>query len=305
MSTRTPRLIMTIGIPACGKTTWAREQMAQAEDGTVLVLERDVLRRFHCEDFDLNNYKFSKRIESAVSLQQFKQARYGLEYGMTVIFADTNLNPSTRVKIRKLAEEFDIVCEEEVFTTPLEVCVKRNLKRRDTVPNNVLITMQRRLRAYVGVYTQSTFKERHLPECVIYDIDGTLANHIGIRNPHDLDKVSMDTVHQDVARMIWDDQMRDTKVFIFSGRNETCREDTEKWLYTHNIPYDELHMRPDITDENGNHPADYVVKGDMFDNVIKGKYRCTKVVDDRAMMCRYWESLELRVINVGGFSAEF
>jgi hypothetical protein len=70
-------------------------------------------------------------------------------------------------------------------------------------------------------------------------------------------------------------------------------------LLTYAVSYNYLVMR-----EQGDSRKDTIVKKEMFDKYIKGKYNVLYVVDDRPCVCRMW-SLGLKVMQVGNPYIEF
>ena len=89
-------------------------------------------------------------------------------------------------------------------------------------------------------------------------------------------------------------------VLIVSGRDDTCKEVTEKWLQDNHIPYDEIHMRDtNAVDEDGKKLDDRVIKKDIYDKWIKNRYNVRFVLDDRNRVVEMWRSLGLKVLQVG------
>ncbi|MDE1868079.1 MAG: hypothetical protein KGI08_10285 [Thaumarchaeota archaeon] len=81
------------------------------------------------------------------------------------------------------------------------------------------------------------------PKAIIVDLDGTLANLRG-RNPYDGTEIDKDLVNNLLAKVLEWFLDRDVKLIIATGRIETYRLETEKWLHDHEINYDVLLMRP-------------------------------------------------------------
>lgn len=134
----------------------------------------------------------------------------------------------------------------------------------------------------------------------ICDIDGTVANHKGIRGPFDEHLVFEDTPLPTVE-IIKSLIATGDRIIYFSGRTEACREDTIKWLTKHiDDSYPELYMRA-IKDQRG----DEIVKKEMYDTYIKDKYNVLGVFDDRLKVCRMWYSLGLFVFNCNQGLIEF
>ncbi len=139
--------------------------------------------------------------------------------------------------------------------------------------------------------------DNSLPVCVIADIDGTLAIR-GNRGPFDLRKVDQDHVKQEIADIVNQFSEFD-KIFLFSGRDGSSRELTEKWLRDNGIKYDELHMR-----EPGNGEKDAIIKKRMYEEHILGKYNVRFVLDDRDQVVDMWRKelgLTCLQVNYGNF----
>ena len=68
----------------------------------------------------------------------------------------------------------------------------------------------------------------HLPGVIIVDIDGTIAER-GDRSPYDMNKVSLDRPKNDVLRIVRS-LAAGYPIIYFTGRDESCREETEKWI---------------------------------------------------------------------------
>lgn len=297
------RFIITIGIPASGKSKWANQYQSERQKyygERWLISERDTLRSIHfCDDYDLNTYKFSKTKEQQITQLQYDGIQSDLDLGYNIIVADTNLNDKTRFKLERLALMNGIEPEYKVFDTPLHVCIKRNLKRNHTVPESVLINMETRLREYLE---KPVYKpQAGLQHCIIVDVDGTLADMQGIRGPFEWDKVHLDNPRENIIRLVqkWINGYKG-KVFIFTGRDGSALDLTKMWLKNHNVTYDDIFIRPE-----GNNLNDTIIKEQMFADNIHGKYNVDFVIDDRAQVCKMWCSLGLDVIDVGNSVSDF
>ena len=147
-----------------------------------------------------------------------------------------------------------------------------------------------------------------LPWCQIYDLDGTLAIR-GERGPYDWDRVGEDMVNKAVQHVVkscygsyYQADCPDQIIFT-SGRKEICRDVTDEWLLEHtNISY---HLHILLLREDDDNRDDVIVKEEMYNKHIKGKYRVRFVVDDRPKVCRMWRSLGLPVFQVGDPDVEF
>lgn len=130
-------------------------------------------------------------------------------------------------------------------------------------------------------------------DCVIFDIDGTLADvshrrhHLGNngRSPDwkaFFDGMVDDPVIEPVACLL--EQLRsDFDIILCSGRPDNYREQTEKWLSDNAIVYDKMFMRP-----AGDHRSDVIIKRQMLEAIRGDGYNIRFVVDDRQSVVDMW-----------------
>lgn len=143
------------------------------------------------------------------------------------------------------------------------------------------------------------FKEdEKLRNIICVDIDGTIAQ-CGDRDIYDGSKVYLDKVIDPVADVVRKYLVED-KVVYLSGRDEEHRGVTEKWLADNGLWGGKLIMRP-----NRDKRCDTIVKKELYETHIKGKYNVLFVIDDRPKVCRMWRELGLFLFNVGDPYTEF
>lgn len=121
-----------------------------------------------------------------------------------------------------------------------------------------------------------------MKKAIIVDIDGTLAKMNG-RGPFEWDRVGEDLPNPAVCDLVRCLQRASHTIIIFSGRDGSCREQTENWLDQIDIKYDYLYMRPP-----GNNEKDSIIKRRLYDNYVAGKYEIKFVLDDRNQVVDMW-----------------
>lgn len=127
----------------------------------------------------------------------------------------------------------------------------------------------------------------------IFDIDGTVALNNDKRSPYDYEKSCNDDPCE-TARALYDALSRDYKIIFCSGREDSSRETTEKWLYKHGfINYEILHMR-----KTGDHRGDQIIKSEIYINEIEPYYEIVGVVDDRDRVVKAWRGLGLVCLQI-------
>jgi len=123
-----------------------------------------------------------------------------------------------------------------------------------------------------------------LPPCVIFDLDGTFA-FLGDRSPYDASRCEGDEVNRAV-HFVYEAIRRghpETAVLLVSGREERWRPQTERWLAQHGIAHDGLYLR-----RSGDRRKDVVVKKEIYDRHIAGRYKVRVVFEDRDQVVRLW-----------------
>lgn len=147
-------------------------------------------------------------------------------------------------------------------------------------------------------------------DTIIFDIDGTLAD-VNHRRHHVsggkkdwgkfFDEMVNDPPLRDVcllAELLGDHPLVNQgaiKLFLFSGRPETHRKETETWLLQHARSYfqkaEALLMRGE-----GDYRADTIVKKEMLDGIRGQGYDVRFVVDDRPSVVQMWKDEGLTVL---------
>lgn len=116
-------LILTRGLPASGKTTWAKRHGGRR-------VNRDELRLMLHGGWDKTRAILGG--EDEISYAQFGAARSLLEYGTEVIVDDTSLRTETVVRWWNLARVMEVDMEIRDFTgVSREVCITRDSFRGD------------------------------------------------------------------------------------------------------------------------------------------------------------------------------
>lgn len=152
--------------------------------------------------------------------------------------------------------------------------------------------------------TTSPARNPALPDCVICDIDGTLAI-MGDRSPFEWEKVGVDTLNEPVAILL--EMVRDygykqryaNDIIILSGRDGSCRPETEKWLAENGVYHHHLYMR-----KPKDNRKDAIVKRELYEEHILGKYNVSFVLDDRDQVVALWRKdlgLPCFQVNYGSF----
>ena len=285
------------GLMGSGKTTWCKKFLTENQD--FKCVNRDSIR--HC----LSNYTFTDENEKLVTSVCQDMIRTIVKEDYNLILDETNLNDKTMNKnidfIKLVCKENEKEADIEIrdFEISLQEAIRRDKERDFSVGEDVI---RRAYKKYIQPKKQrenvqhilNSFKVKdELPLAIIFDLDGTMAlnDH---RSYYDYsEKVKKDKVNI-VLKMLLSlvNNNTDIKLFAVSGREGVCKEWTEEWLTDCFISCDNLYMR-----EEGDNRPDDIVKKEIYDKYIKGKYHVVCVFDDRKRILQMWKNEGLYVFD--------
>lgn len=125
-----PRLIMLVGVPASGKSTWAQEYINKHSD--VRYISSDSIREF--EFGDVTDMSHNRQI--FLMMKQSMSA--SLKRGQDVILDATFIKKAERAGYIKEAKQLGAEVFAYFFKTDLESAIKRNTERERFVPVKVI-----------------------------------------------------------------------------------------------------------------------------------------------------------------------
>ncbi len=276
------KVILTKGLPGSGKSTWAKERLAEAP-GRYKRISKDDLR------FMLDNSKWSKHNEQFILEARDALILAALKSGYSVIVDDTGLHGKHESHIRELVKDQALVEIEDFTNVPLDICIARDRRRPNYVGEQVI---RRMYRDFLQPKPQVIEFDPSLPSAIICDLDGTVALLNG-RNPYDAAHCEGDLVNEPVADIVKTYFLNGYSVLLASGRSDKHRPETEHWLQKHNIQYNALFMRVE-----GDNRKDAIIKREIYEQYIQGRYTIKFVLDDRNQVVELWRSLGLTVLQV-------
>lgn len=288
-------IILTKGLPASGKSTWAVEQQRKYP-GKYKRVNRDLLRLM------LDNNEFSQTNENFINEIRERIVEKALLKGFDVIIDDTNFLDKNWESMCRVARRVgDVRIFEKYFEISIKEAKKRNASRGAAVPESVIDRMFNKYINGKHIDIRDDYFQQPdqlspynidpttKDDAIIVDLDGTLAINTG-RDYYDYSRVIEDEVNERVYALF---HYSREKIIIVSGRDDVCMDKTKQWLNNNDIHYDEVFMR-----KTGDTRKDWIVKQEIYDKHIKDKYHVLYAIDDRPQVCRMWRSLGMFVLQV-------
>ncbi|WNO25972.1 polynucleotide kinase [Microbacterium phage ASegato] len=297
------RITIMRGLPASGKSGISKEMLA--DNPNLVRVNRDAIR------WTQGTFPFgTPEQEEMVSVIGESLVGGALRAGKDVVIDACHLNPQSILKWFKIAKIHGV---RDVAILSLEVTLatlfERDANREKSVGQGVIAKMAKRYKigddgklpkapefkaAERPDLTPAAPYSHMLPDAYIVDTDGTVADHVGIRSPYDTSRYDLDAAHEDVIQLV-NHLEKDFHIIGVSGRSEEHRPATVKW-WLDNVGFipENFFMRP-----TGDGRPDDVIKAEIYEKEIRGKFNIMGVLDDRARVLRMWRAKGLTTFAVG------
>lgn len=282
-------LVILRGLPASGKSTYARKLV---EHGYRRI-NRDDIRAM------LDNSFYSKDTEVLVRELQDHAIRTALQDGWPVVDDNSNLVPQTVKRLHAVAASVgNVNVIEKPFNVPIAECLARNAAREGVarVPDKAIYDMAKDAKLtkhnlehketyYPALVKFNRIQDETLPKAIICDLDGTLALHYG-RNPYDAAKCANDAICYPVLDTIRAVNEQGKRIIFVSGRSDKYKPETIQFLLGKCGFYDDEYTL--LMRKESDKRKDSIVKKEIYEQNILGKYLVEFVLDDRPSVIRMW-----------------
>lgn len=147
-----PEAIVTVGISASGKTTWAESFTQYHEVGDWVNINRDDIRfNTFCRGVrDWNLYKWKRSKENRVTEIYNQMIDEAYKEGLNIVCSDTNLNGKYRDRLISRLEDLGYDVRIKEFPVTLEEAWKRDARRNNGVGHEAIYKQWQRWLDYKG-----------------------------------------------------------------------------------------------------------------------------------------------------------
>lgn len=127
---------MTVGLPGCGKSTWAQQNIRQNQMFDEVVSSDEYRKRLLGNENDQSNNKLVFNTMMADTAEKLKA-------GISVCYDATNINRKDRKHLLNYLERSNVECEKiaVLFAVDINTVLKQNESRLRRVPDDVIYRM--------------------------------------------------------------------------------------------------------------------------------------------------------------------
>jgi predicted kinase len=269
------KVYVTIGLPASGKSTWAKE-FVMKNPNTKMVSKDDLRATLDNGKWSEANEKWVLKVRDSIILQAIADKK-------DIVVHDTNFGKNV-ARIESLIKGKAELIIRDFTDVPVETCIERDSRRQYPVGEKVIMKMWKTYLKPAVVAPEYVIGGKFV---VICDLDGTIAL-MGSRNPYDAS-----TCERDEINPVVDDILQNRDVIFVSGRSDDYRPETSRWLAKHGYGNFPLFMR-----FHNDNRDDRIVKQEIYEAEIKGIYNVLFVLDDRNKVVQMWRDNGLRCLQV-------
>lgn len=303
-----PKIILTRGLPASGKSTWAKKWVKEDPVNRKRVCRDDLRLMMHNVQYMPDNKKDLKRLEEDITYTRDWMIDIWSNDCNDIVVDECSLNPKYDIEksienillLNGKLKKYRIVWKD--FTdVPVQVCIKRDALRENPTGAKVIKAAYFKYLTDYNIEDSVKRQKKMLDskkKAVIVDIDGTMS-HIGNRSPYDGEKCSGDISDPTVQHLVHLLNEDGFQIIFLSGRegSKIAESETRKWIDQH-APMSIkgnyiLYMR-----KEGDHRKDYIIKKELYEENIVAEWDVMFALDDRDQVVDLWRSMGIKCLQV-------
>lgn len=283
------KVIICRGIQGSGKSTWAKAWVLEDPENRIRI-NNDTITEMWGEPFG------TKGLYQRLKNFRKKLLEDSLYEGLDVVVDNMNLSEDSVNEIKSVVETFNrntggsyTIEFKDFLDVPLEVCLERNANRSNSLDESIIRktykTYRNKIASILNNNMLSNLKSKNpdFADCIIVDMDGTLCFNTTGRPFYGVpDKMLEDAPCENLINLV-NTLSKTCHVIILTGRDESAREATVKWLENHKVIYDSLIMRKLNDFRSGD-----IVKKELYEQYVLDNYNVLFVLEDSRKCVDMW-----------------
>ena len=300
------KIILTRGVPASGKSTWAKKVISENDwnrgEQWIRVNNDDIRNMFGV-------YWVPDR-EKLVDSTRKNIIQKAVENRVNIIVDNMNFSEKYKTEVEQILEETEMFDEYEIeykdFFIPLAEAIERDSLRSNPIGAGVIKSIYKQ---NINLFNQAQVnrpivKKQGLPNAIIVDLDGTVANNTTGRSFYGKESYSKmydDEVYSDVKHFLHNCVSGEPTIIFITGRNgdpssffNDGYEISKQWIKD-KLGIDEFIL---YTRKPGDYTSSDLYKKAVYESYIKDQYDIDFVLEDSMKCCNMWRELGLLCFNV-------
>ena len=310
------KLILTRGIQGSGKTTWARQWVAEDPENRVRINNDDIRNMLGVYWVTSREVLVSK-IKKGIAIDAMIQ-------GYDIVVDNMNLNPKEvkfwqdlidthnsyvndpqAIRPSDTLNQYEYEIEFKDFFIPLEECIRRDATCPNPIGEKVIRETWKRYKHFIQTtevenYVNNLIKEdESKPYCLVVDMDSTLCFNTTKRPWYGegaAEGMINDIPNMGVLRLVEQWTKPGPKAYcnnliIATGRDTSQEEVTKQWLAKYNIYPQEFYFR-----RKGDYRKGVEVKKEQIEKILEN-YNVVAIIDDCEPIVNMYREMGLTVLQ--------
>jgi predicted kinase len=319
------KIILTRGLPASGKSTWAKKWVAEAENYRVRINFDDIRNMMGPYNHDFWSHKGKKKI----LMDMFRSfVNNAMLYSFDIVIDNMNLSDSAVNQVKELVSTFNRNCGDthydiefkDFLDIPVEECIERDSLRSNPIGEKAIKQIYRTHKdKIIRINTEKKYNrlkqyedtiDSNKPNCIIVDMDGTVCFNLSGRpyyGKNSYKGMAEDKLYVGVQRLIlnfWKSSGNNDKIFFVSGRDGDANtyQSTKDYVINNilkdNIDSIDIDRRVDfLLRPTGNYESTSFLKKSLVQNYIIDNYNILYVIDDDKRCVNTYREMGLTVLQ--------
>ena len=297
------KIILTRGIPGSGKSSWAKQFVAEDKEHRIRLNWDDMRNMMGPYWVPSREFVNKKMLWTAINT-----IAYDSETWYIVVIDNMNLNPKGYEEYyhwlkyyNETIEQYNKVCELEFkdFFTPVEECIRRDSLRTNPIGEKTIKDIWNKYKHFIQTtsvekYVDNLIKpDPNKPACVVIDMDSTMCFNTNKRawyGEGSTEEMINDKPNLGIVKCI-EILQNYFPIIVATGRDTSQIEVTKQWLDKYHIKPKAFYFR-----KKGDYRKGVVVKKEQITQILEN-YNIMVIFEDSQPIVDMYRKMGLTVLQ--------